>query len=104
MGSANELSNFIETVGIPMVTALGFAAAGWWLIRYILTSIVLKITEAQSQTEVDIKELKSIVVALIDKTTQAQGDLIRLDTLLRVRFGLSPDEKRIGRDPNGKNK
>ena len=87
-----------------MVTALGFAAAGWWLIRYILTSIVLKITEAQSQTEVDIKELKAIVVALIDKTTQAQGDLIRLDTLLRVRFGLSPDEKRIGRDPNGKNK
>ena len=87
-----------------MVTALGFAAAGWWLIRYILTSIVLKITEAQSQTELDIKELKTIVVALIDKTTQAQGDLIRLDTLLRVRFGLAPDEKRIGRNPNGKNK
>ena len=104
MDSANDISSFIETVGIPMVTALGFAAAGWWLIRYILTSIVLKITEAQAQTEVDIQELKQIVVQLIDKTTQAQGDLIRLDTLLRVRYGLDPDEKRIGRNPNGKKK
>jgi hypothetical protein len=101
---ANEISGFIESVGIPMATAIAMGAGGWWLIRYILTSIVLKITEAQAQTEADIQELKGIVVALIDKTTQAQGDLIRLDTLLRVRYGLDPDEKRIARNPNGKTK
>ena len=70
----------------------------------MLSSIVQRISEAQSQTEADIKDLKVIIVGLIDKTTQAQGDLIRLDTLLRVRYGLDPDEKRIARNPNGKKK
>ena len=97
MDGASEISGFIESVGIPVATALAFGAGGWWLIRYILTSIVAKITEAQAQTEEDIKNLHGIVVALIDKTTQAQGDLIRLDTMIRVRFGLDPDESRIGR-------
>tara|TARA_R110000787_G_C13226385_1_gene426749 strand:- start:337 stop:651 length:315 start_codon:yes stop_codon:yes gene_type:complete len=100
--AANEISSLVQEIGIPMVTALLFAAGGWWLIRYILTSIVTKITEAQSQTEADIKQLHGIVIALIDKTTVAQSDLIRLDTMIRVRYGLAPDERRIGRNPDGK--
>jgi hypothetical protein len=94
---ANEISGFIETLGIPVAVALAFGAGGWWLIRYILTSIVAKITEAQTQTEEDIRDLKQIVVGLIDKTSNAQNDLIRLDTMIRVRYGLPPDEARIGR-------
>ena len=97
MGKANEISGFIESVGIPVAVALAFGAGGWWLIRYILTSIVAKITEAQTQTEDDIRDLKTIVVGLIDKTSNAQNDLIRLDTMIRVRYGLPPDEARIGR-------
>ena len=97
MERANEISGFIESVGIPVAVALAFGAGGWWLIRYILTSIVAKITEAQTQTEEDIRDLKKIVVALIDKTSNAQNDLIRLDTMIRVRYGLPPDEVRIGR-------
>ena len=102
MEAANEISTLVQEIGIPMVTALLFAAGGWWLIRYILTAIVAKITEAQSQTEADIKDVKSIVIALIDKTTVAQSDLIRLDTMIRVRYGLAPDERRIGRNPDNK--
>jgi hypothetical protein len=94
---ANEISGFIETLGIPVAVALAFGAGGWWLIRYILTSIVAKITEAQTQTEEDIRDLKTIVIGLIDKTSSAQNDLIRLDTMIRVRYGLPPDEPRIGR-------
>jgi len=96
---ANEISGFIESVGIPVTVALAFGAGGWWLIRYILTSIVAKITEAQTQTEEDIRDLKTIVIGLIDKTSSAQNDLIRLDTMIRVRYGLTPDETRIGRIP-----
>ena len=99
MERANEISGFIESVGIPVAVALAFGAGGWWLIRYILTSIVAKITEAQNQSENDIRDLKTIVVALIDKTSSAQNDLIRLDTMIRVRYGLAPDEPRIGRTP-----
>ena len=99
MDRANEISGFIETLVIPVAVALAFGAGGWWLIRYILTSIVTKITEAQTQTEEDIRDLKGIVVGLIDKTSNAQNDLIRLDTMIRVRYGLSPDEARIGRLP-----
>jgi hypothetical protein len=94
---ANEISGFIESVGIPFSVALFLGACGWYLIRYILTSIVAKITEAQMQTEEDIRDLKHIVIGLIDKTSNAQNDLIRLDTMIRVRYGLPPDETRIGR-------
>jgi hypothetical protein len=94
---ANEISGFIESVGIPVAVAMAFGAGGWWLIRYILTSIVAKITEAQKKTEDDIRDLKEIVIGLIDKTNNAQNDLIRLDTMIRVRYGLAPDEARIGR-------
>jgi|TARA_R110002074_G_scaffold39365_1_gene105871 hypothetical protein len=97
-----ELASFIESVGVPVATVIGLGLALWWLIKYVLGSIVDKITEAQSQTEADITELKGIVVALIDKTTVAQSDLIRLDTMIRVRYGLSPDERRIGRNPDNK--
>ena len=94
---------------LPRFWALGGAL--WWLIKYVLGSIVDKITEAQSQTEEDIrsirdndlKELKAIIVQLIDKTTVAQSDLIRLDTMIRVKWlDLPPDEKRIGRNPDNK--
>ena len=97
MERANEISGFIEAVGIPVAVAMAFGAGGWWLIRYILTSIVAKITEAQKKTEDDIRDLKEIVIGLIDKTNNAQNDLIRLDTMIRVRYGLAPDEARIGR-------
>ena len=97
MERANEISGFIESVGIPVAVALAFGAGGWWLIRYILTSIVEKITEAQNQSEEDIRDLKKIVVALIDKTSAAQNDLIRLDTMIRVKYGLPPSEPRSGR-------
>ena len=111
MEGANEVAGFIESVGVPVATALGLGGALWWLIKYVLGSIVDKITEAQSQTEEDIrsirdndlKELKSIIVQLIDKTTVAQSDLIRLDTMIRVKWlDLPPDEKRIGRNPDNK--
>jgi len=110
VGSANEISTLVQEIGIPMVTALLFAGCGWYLVRYILTSIVAKITEAQSQTEKeirdirnnDIRELKEIIVALIDKSSTQQTDLIRLDSMLRVKFGLELDEKRIGRNPDNK--
>ena len=102
MDNPAELAGFIETVGVPVATAIGLGGALWWLIKYVLGSIVEKITEAQAQTEADIKDLKGIVIALIDKTTAAQSDLIRLDTMIRVRFGLAPDEKRIGRNPDDK--
>lgn len=111
MEGANEVAGFIESVGVPVATALGLGGALWWLIKYVLGSIVDKITEAQAQTEEDIrsirdndlKELKAIIVQLIDKTTVAQSDLIRLDTMIRVKWlDLPPDEKRIGRNPDNK--
>ena len=76
---------------------MAFGLGGWWLIKYILTSIVAKITEAQMQTEEDIRDLKVITISLIEKSSALQGDLIMLDTMLRVKYGLAPDEARIGR-------
>ena len=49
MDNPTELAGFIESVGVPVATALGLGAALWWLIKYVLGSIVAKITEAQAQ-------------------------------------------------------
>lgn len=110
MEGANEVAGFIESVGVPVATALGLGGMLWWLIKYVLSSILEKITEAQAQTEqeirairnIDIRELKDIIVGLIDKSTAQQSDLIRLDSMLRVKFGLDLDEKRISRNPDNK--
>ena len=97
MNTVSKVSEFIEAVGIPVAVALAFGVGGWWLIKYILTSIVTKISEAQKKTEENIRDLRTITIALIDKLTSLQGDLIKLDTLIRVIYGLDPDEGRIGR-------
>mgnify|MGYP003648680088 CR=1 FL=1 len=103
MDGPNEIAGFIESVGVPVATALGLGGMLWWLVKFILGSIVEKITEAQAQTEADIKELRQIVISLIDKNQLLANDLIRLDTMLRVKWlDLPPDEKRIGRNPDGK--
>ena len=103
MEGANEVAGFIESVGVPVATALGLGGMLWWLVKFVLQSVIEKITEAQSQTENDIKELKQILVQLIDKTTVAQSDLIRLDTMIRCKWlDLPPDEKRISRNPDNK--
>ena len=110
MDSANEVAGLIEKIGIPLATALGLGGMLWWLVKFVLQAIVEKITEAQSQTEQeirairnnDIRELKEIIVALIDKSSTQQSDLIRLDSMLRVKFGLDLDEKRIGRNHDNK--
>jgi len=97
VNTVNKVSEFIEAVGIPVAVALFFGLGLWWLIKYILTSIVTKISEAQKKTEENIRDLRTITIALIDKLTALQGDLIKLDTMLRVIHGLPPDEARIGR-------
>ena len=51
MEGANEVASFIESVGVPVAACLGLGGMLWWLVKFVLQSIVEKITEAQSQTE-----------------------------------------------------
>ena len=110
MDGANEVAGFIESVGVPVAVCLGLGGMLWWLVKFVLQSIVEKITEAQSQTEqeirsirnTDIRELKEIIVGLIDKSSAQQSDLIKLDCLIRICFKLELDEKRIARNPDSK--
>jgi hypothetical protein len=107
---ANEVASFIESVGVPVAACLGLGGMLWWLVKFVLQSIVEKITEAQSQTEqeirairnTDIRELKEIIVGLIDKSSAQQSDLIKLDCLIRICFKLELDDKRIARNPDSK--
>ena len=102
MDGANEVAGFIESVGLPVATVILFAAGGWWLIRYILTEIVRKSSEDKDEIKAQIGELHTIVIMLIDKNQLLASDLIRLDTMIRVKWGLVPDEKRISRNPSSK--
>ena len=110
MDSPNEIAGFIEKVGLPLSVCIGLGGMLWWLVKFVLQAIVDKITEAQSQTEqeirairnTDIRRLEEIIVGLIDKSSAQQSDLIKLDCLIRVCFKLELDEKRIARNPDNK--
>ena len=99
----HELSKFIEQIGIPLFVALALGGCAWWLLKYILNTVVERITESERQIEADIQELKAIIVQLIDSGQMTRGDLIRLDTFLRIQSGLDPDFSRITRSPADQN-
>ena len=100
----SQVSSFISEVGLPISMCLALGGSVWWLIKFVLSSIVEKITEAQAETDRDINELKTILIQLIDKNQLLANDLIRLDLLIRIKWNIAPEEKRIGRNPDGKSK
>ena len=74
MDGPNEIAGFIESVGVPVATALGLGGMLWWLVKFVLQSIVEKITEAQSQTEQEIRAIRNTELELDDKRIARNPD------------------------------
>jgi len=76
----------IETVGIPMVGALGMGYLVWLVVKFLMADIHKKL-DTQHQ----------MIVALIDRIRQMDNDMIRIDAMCRAAMGLDPDVSRIAR-------
>lgn len=82
----DETANLIEKLGVPIVGLLLVGWGFWKIVKWLQDSMTGKIGY---QTE--------ILVQLIDRVRVLQTDILKLDTMIRIRYGLDADEERISR-------
>lgn len=82
----DETANLIEKLGVPIVGLLLVGWGFWKIVKWLQDSMTGKIGY---QTE--------ILVQLIDRVRILQTDILKLDTMIRIRYGLDADEERISR-------
>ena len=82
----DQTTDLIEKLGVPIVGLLLIGWGFWKIVKWLQDSLTGKIGY---QTE--------ILVQLIDRIRVLQTDILKLDTMVRTRFGLEVDEQRIER-------
>lgn len=82
----NETADLIEKLGVPIVGLLLIGWGFWKIVKWLQDSLTGKIGY---QTD--------IIIQLIDRIRVLQTDILKLDTMVRTKFGLEVDEKRIER-------
>ena len=82
----NETADLIEKLGVPIVGLLLIGWGFWKIVKWLQDSLTGKIGY---QTD--------IIIQLIDRIRVLQTDILKLDTMVRTRFGLEVDEQRIQR-------
>ena len=82
----NETADLIEKLGVPIVGLLLIGWGFWKIVKWLQDSLTGKIGY---QTD--------IIIQLIDRIRVLQTDILKLDTMVRTRFGLEVDEQRIER-------
>jgi len=89
----NETADLIEKLGVPIVGLLLVGWGFWKIVKWLQDSMTGKIGY---QTD--------ILIQLIDRIRVLQTDILKLDTMIRTRYGLDADEERISRadEPNRK--
>ena len=82
----DQTAVLIEKLGLPIVGLLLIGWGFWKIVKWLQDSLTGKIGY---QTE--------ILVQLIDRIRVLQTDILKLDTMIRTRYGLEVDEQRISR-------
>lgn len=82
----DQTADLIEKLGMPIVGLLLVGWGFWKSIKWLQDSVTGKITY---QTD--------ILIQLIDRIRVLQTDILKLDTMVRTRYGLDADEQRITR-------
>jgi hypothetical protein len=82
----DQTADLIEKLGVPIVGLLLIGWGFWKIVKWLQDSLTGKIAY---QTD--------IIVQLIDRIRVLQTDILKLDTMVRTKFGLEVDEKRIER-------
>lgn len=82
----SEIPDLIEKLGFPIAMVIMIGWGLWKIVKWLQDSLTGKIGY---QTD--------ILVQLIDRIRVLQTDILKLDTMIRTRYGLEPDEERISR-------
>ena len=81
-----QTADLIEKLGVPVVGLLLIGWGFWKIVKWLQDSLTGKIGY---QTD--------ILVQLIDRIRVLQTDILKLDTMVRTKYGLEVDENRISR-------
>ena len=82
----DQTADLIEKLGVPIVGLLLIGWGFWKIVKWLQDSLTGKIGY---QTD--------ILIQLIDRIRVLQTDILKLDTMIRTRYGLEVDEQRIER-------
>ena len=82
----DQTADLIEKLGMPIVGLLLVGWGFWKIVKWLQDSMTGKIGY---QTD--------ILIQLIDRISVLQTDILKLDTMIRTRYGLDADEERISR-------
>jgi len=82
----DQTADLIEKLGVPVVGLLLIGWGFWKIVKWLQDSLTSKIV---GQTE--------ILIQLIDRIRVLQTDILKLDTMVRTKYGLDVDETRIER-------
>ena len=82
----DQTADLIEKLGLPIVGLLLIGWGFWKIVKWLQDSLTGKIAY---QTD--------ILVQLIDRIRVLQTDILKLDTMVRTKYGLDVDENRIAR-------
>lgn len=88
---AGTIFKIIGEVGFPIVAAIAAMLFVYFVINYILESVVKA-----------IKGMQGIIMGLENRVKTMNHDIIRVDTVVSAALGLRPDMDRIAR-ADGKN-
>jgi hypothetical protein len=81
-----QTADLIEKLGVPVVGLLLIGWGFWKIVKWLQGSLTGKISY---QTD--------ILIQLIDRIRILQTDILKLDTMIRTKYGLDVDENRISR-------
>jgi hypothetical protein len=81
-----EIFLIIAEVGFPIAAAMGAGVFVYFVIKYILTSVVNQ-----------IRGLQGIIMSLDNRVKTMNHDIIRVDAVVSSALGLRPDLDRIAR-------
>ena len=104
-----SFSAIISELGVPVTVAL-MAGAGLWITVRGLQSLLMKRLDELEEisrntadkmlraTQKEESDSRDILIKLIDRIRALQTDVIRLDTMFRIKHKLPVDERRISRN------
>ena len=93
-----EPIKLIQEIGLPATIIIGGAYGVWGMIRWLQGTLLKHIEDVASKNQANEEETKGILIKLIDRIRALQTDVIRLDTMFRIKHKLPVDERRIERN------
>ena len=104
-----NVSTLISDLGVPITVALMAGAGLWVTVRWLQSLLRKRLDELEQISRDTAEEMlrstqkeesvsRDILVKLIDRIRALQTDVIRLDTMFRIKHKLPVDERRIQRN------